>query len=141
MASIASRRFCAISLLGFTLVEVTVVLVLLVLAAALVAPAFIFREEDNASSLGSIVTGVQELAARRGETLQLQVAADGRWKVESAASVAEGDLARGHLEVEIEGAPFTLVVSPIGTCGFDVRSSHAARFIKVDPLTCEVDAP
>lgn len=121
--------------------EVTVVLILLVIAAALVAPAFILRKGDPGSSLGSVVGGVQQLAARRGETLRLHVDADGGWKVEGVASLQEGELAGGSLGDEYGGPSFTLLVSAIGTCGFDVRSSNAARFVIIDPLTCKVERP
>lgn len=125
---------------GFTLVEVIVVLVLLVLATALVAPAFVFREDAGRSPLASVVSGVQKLAARRGETLHLNVAADGSWSVGGAASPEAGFLAEGDLGRDYRGPRFTLVVSPLGSCGFDVRSTAAAREIPLEPLTCEVDA-
>lgn len=124
---------------GFTLVEVIVVLVLLGLAAALAAPAFLSREREPESQLATIVRGVRELAERRGEIVHLRVGASGDWQVEGAASPAAGTLAEGRLD-DFAGPGFTLVVAPIGTCAFDVRSSGAARFIAIDPLTCEVQA-
>lgn len=127
--------------LGFTLVEAIVVLVLLGLGAALVAPALIFPEAGAEPSLNSIVSGVQDLAARRGETLELRVSADGGWHVESAGSPLEGVLAEGRLEGEFRGPAFALLVSAIGTCGPDVRSSRGARYIQIDPLTCRVGIP
>lgn len=126
---------------GFTLVEVIVVMVLLVLATALVAPAFIFRDDAGDSPLASVVSGVQKLAARRGETLYLNVAEDGSWNVEGAASREAGRLAEGDLGRDYGGPRFTLVVSPLGSCGFDVRSGAAARQIQIEPLTCEVQEP
>lgn len=126
---------------GFTFVEVIVVLVLLVLATALVAPAFIFREEAGRSPLADVVSGVQKLAARRGETLYLNVSEDGSWSVEGAASREEGHVAEGRLGTDYRGPRFTLVVSPLGSCGFDVRSAAAARQIPIEPLTCEVESP
>ena len=44
---------------GFTLVEIIVVLVLLTLAAALVAPAFIFRERAAEPGLAAVVAGME----------------------------------------------------------------------------------
>lgn len=126
---------------GFTLVELIVVLVLLILATALVAPAFIFREDTGPSPLAGVVSGVQKLAARRGETLYLNVAEDGSWSAEGAASREAGLLAKGDLGRGYRGPRFTLVVSPLGSCGFDVRSAAAARQIPIEPLTCEVQEP
>jgi prepilin-type N-terminal cleavage/methylation domain-containing protein len=126
---------------GFSLVEVIVVLALLALATALVAPALIVPEEAQDSALSSIVDGVQELAIRRGETLRLQLTTEGSWHVEAGASGSGSVLAEGRLEGALQVPPFTLVASPIGTCGFDVRSSGAAGLPAVDPLTCALRAP
>ncbi len=84
--------------------------------------------------------GVRELAERRGELVHLRVSASGDWQVEGAASPAAGTLAQGRLD-DFAGPGFTLVVAPIGSCAFDVRSSGAASFLAIDPLTCEVHAP
>ncbi len=125
---------------GFTLVEVIVVLVLLGLAAALAAPAFLSREPAAESQLAAVVRGSRELAERRGEVVHLRVRSSGEWRVEGAASASAGTLAQGRLD-DFAGPRFTLVVSPIGTCAFDVRSAGAANVIAIDPLTCEVRAP
>jgi len=126
---------------GFTLVEVIVVLILLAVSAALVAPAILFPEREATSVLVPVVDGTRQLAARRGETLYLQMAADGRWLVFGAASLSEGAITEGRLQGEYEGPAFTLVVAPIGSCGFDIASANVARVIDIDPLTCEVRSP
>ncbi|NIR44009.1 MAG: hypothetical protein GWN51_00890 [Gemmatimonadetes bacterium] len=113
-------------------------LILLALAAGLVAPAIITREGGKESELARVFSGSQQLAARRGETVRVHVEADGAWRVEGAASIAEGVLASGRLD-EFAGPAFTLVVAPIGTCGYDVRSTEAALAFPVDPLTCELN--
>ncbi len=112
---------------GLTLIEVIVVLLLLGLAAALAAPAFVARQADAESQLASVIRGARELAERRGEIVHLQVGASGVWQVEGAASPEAGVLARGRLD-EFAAPPFTLVLAPIGTCDFDVRSAGAAGF-------------
>lgn len=123
---------------GFTLVEVIVVLILLTLAAALVAPAFIFRERGPESGLASVISNAQELAVRRGETLYLQLDGTGRWTVVGAASPSEGIIAEGHLDTGESLPAFTLVLGPLGSCGFDTRSGAAARLIPIDPLACRL---
>jgi len=126
---------------GFTLVELVVVLILMAVAAALVAPAILFPQKEPTSVLAPVVDGTRQLAARRGETLYLQVAADGAWRVFGAASLSEGAFSEGRLDGDYSGPAFTLVVAPLGSCGFDVASANVARVIDIDPLTCEVRSP
>jgi prepilin-type N-terminal cleavage/methylation domain-containing protein len=126
---------------GFTLVEVIVVLILLAVSAALVAPAILFPEREATSALVPVVNAARQLAARRGETLYLQVASDGKWRVFGAASLTEGAITEGRLEDNYEAPAFTLVIAPIGSCGFDVASANVARVLDIDPLTCEVRSP
>lgn len=125
---------------GFTLVEVLVVLVLMGLAAALVAPALFPSRESAPAGVAALVGAARDAAVRRGEVVYLRIGPSGEWRVEGAASAAQGDLAGGRL-AGFSGPPFTLVVSPLGSCAFDVRSVAAARAIALDPLTCEVRAP
>jgi hypothetical protein len=120
-------------------VEVIVVLLLLGLAAALAAPVFLVPER-NEPGLVTVVRGARQLAERRGENLYLDMGPEGRWSVMGAASLEEGALADGELS-DYDGPEFRLVLSPIGTCALDVRSSRAASTVRMDPLTCEVEAP
>jgi prepilin-type N-terminal cleavage/methylation domain-containing protein len=121
---------------GFTLIELLVVLVLLGMAAALAAPALrSFRPPRPA--LSSLIPGARDAAARRGETVYLRIGASGKWRMEGASSGA-GPLATGRVD-PFPGLPLTLIVSPLGSCAFDLRSTDAARSIRLDPLTCKVD--
>jgi len=123
---------------GFTLVEILVVLILMGLAAALVAPALIAprREPDLKTLLGR----ARDAAARRGEMVYLQIEPSGTWRLEGGANPLEGTLASGRIEPFLT-APATLVVSPLGSCAFDVRSDAAAQVVALDQLTCEIRAP
>lgn len=125
---------------GLTLVELIVVLTLLGLAAAMVAPAFIVPEREDGSRLQRLLDGTRSLAARRGEIVYLTVERSGNWWVEGSASPAAGRLAEGRID-DYERHPFTVVVSPLGSCGFDVRSDAAAASIPLDPLTCRLREP
>ena len=116
-------------------------LILLAVSAALVAPAIFLPEREATSVLVPVVDGTRQMAVRRGETLYLQVSADGRWWVLGAASPSEGVITEGQLGPDYQGPAFTLVVAPIGSCGFDVASANVARVIDIDPLTCEVRSP
>jgi prepilin-type N-terminal cleavage/methylation domain-containing protein len=122
---------------GFTLVEMLVVLVLLGMAAALAAPALRSFSPPR-PALSSLIPGSRDAAARRGETVYLRVAASGKWRMEGAASSGAGPLATGQVD-PFPGLPLTIIVSPLGSCAFDLRSAQAARTIRLDPLTCKVE--
>ncbi|HEX7942394.1 MAG TPA: type II secretion system protein [Gemmatimonadaceae bacterium] len=124
---------------GFTLIEVLVVLALMGLAAGLVAPALLHARRQR-PTLGSLIPTAREEAARRGEMVYLRVTGSGQWRMEGAASSAAGPFAAGRVE-PFPGVPLTLIVSPIGTCAFDVPSAAAARVIRLDPLTCDITTP
>ncbi len=120
---------------GFTLLELVVVLILLSLAAALAAPALRRGAGSRATGLESLILGSREAAARRGETIHLSVSSSGDWKMEGTGSRAEGPIQSGRLD-SLPGLPFTLIVSPVGSCGFDAASAKADTVIRLDPLTC-----
>jgi prepilin-type N-terminal cleavage/methylation domain-containing protein len=123
---------------GFTLVEMLVVLVLLGMAAALAAPA-VRSLRPPRPVLSSLIPNSRDAAARRGETVYLRIMASGKWRMEGASSGAS-PLATGQVD-PFPGLPLTIIVSPLGSCAFDLRSTRAARSIRLDPLTCKVDGP
>lgn len=125
---------------GFTLLEVLVVLILLGVAAGLVAPALRPPPRPDESGVAVLVRRARQTAARRAETIYLGLSPTGAWRIDGAASLAEGALATGVV-TDYTGPPATLVISPIGTCAFDLRSSAAASALPIDVLTCEVLAP
>lgn len=125
---------------GFTLIELIVVLVVIGIAVGLVAPAVIAPRHDPEPPLASLLRRAQDIAASREETVYLGIAAGGRWRLEAGSTAGGRPLAIGHLP-GYRGPGTTLVVSPLGTCGFDVRGSDAARAIPLDPLTCALVAP
>ena len=120
---------------GFTLLELVVVLVLLALAAGLAAPALRRAGAPRESGLEALLLGAREAAARRGETVRLTVSDSGAWSLEGAGSAADGPIQAGEVE-PFRGVPLTLIVSPVGSCGFDARSARAAEVIPLDPLSC-----
>jgi prepilin-type N-terminal cleavage/methylation domain-containing protein len=125
---------------GFTLVEVLVVLILMGIAVGLVAPAFLPPRRDEKSALATVIRRAQDIAAARGETVYLGIARSGDWRLDAGSTRLAQSLASGTLE-GYDGPRAILVVSALGTCGFDVRSSEAARGVPIDPLTCEVVTP
>ena|SRR5438552_14476575 len=124
---------------GFTLVEVLVVIALLGLAVALVAPALIPSRHEE-SPLSALIRSARDAATRRQEVLYLRIDRSGSWLLEGTASPSAGVLASGRVE-GFAGPSVTLVLSPVGTCGFDLRSLAATPPIALDPLTCEIRTP
>lgn len=125
---------------GFTLVELLVVLILMGVAVGLVAPAFLPPRRTEESALAALIRRAQDIAAARGETVTLGIAASGDWRLDGTSAGSAQALATGTLD-GYDGPRAILVVSALGTCGFDVRSSDAALAIPIDPLTCELVTP
>ena len=124
---------------GFTLIEIVVVLILMGLVAVLVAPALFPRHHDQ-SALNALLVSAREVAARRGEVVYLHLDPTGEWRMQGGANPLEGTLATGRVQPLLT-APVTLVVSPLGSCGFDVRSAAAVGGEVLDPLNCEMRTP
>jgi prepilin-type N-terminal cleavage/methylation domain-containing protein len=120
---------------GFTLLELVVVLIVLALAAALTAPALTRAPEHRESGLATLLTVSREAAALRGETIRLSIAGSGSWRMEGVTSAREAPIQTGQVD-SFPGLPVTLIVSPVGSCGFDARSAGSAAEIPLDPLTC-----
>ena len=74
------------------------------------------------------------------QLLHLTIEPTGQWRLESGANPLEGTLAAGRVEPFL-AAPVTLIVSPLGSCAFDVRSTSAASALALEPLTCEIRTP
>src|SRR3989449_4627516 len=124
---------------GFTLIEILVVLILMGLAAALVAPALLPHHHDQ-SALSALLGSAREVAARRGEIVYLHIDPTGQWRMGARANPLAGTLATGSVPPFLT-ASVTLMVSPLGSCAFDVRSAAAAGAVALDPLTCQIRSP
>lgn len=120
---------------GYTLIELLVVLAILALASAVVLPALLRARVDD-QPLQTLVERARAAAARRGEIIYLRVEPTGAWHMEGGgSSELEHDGIDGRT-APVSTVPFTLRVSPSGSCAFDVRSAAAARSVPVDPLSC-----
>jgi Tfp pilus assembly protein FimT len=118
------------------MVEVIVVLVLLTLAAAVVAPSLLSSHSES-SELTSLVRSAREAAVRRGETVHLRIDQSGAWQVVAGALTGDEILISGRL-TNVPADRVNLVFSPLGTCGPTAESVPVLAF---DPLTCEVTPP
>ena len=122
---------------GFTLLELVVVLIVLSLAAALALPALSRTPDRREGGLSVLLTTSREAAARRGETIRLSIAASGQWRMEGMASAREAPIQAGQVDT-FPGLPLSIIVSPVGSCGFDARSARSASAVHLDPLTCTI---
>jgi prepilin-type N-terminal cleavage/methylation domain-containing protein len=120
---------------GYTLIEMIVVLAIMALAATLVAPALLRSPVyDRQHQLAAVVQATRGAAADHGEVIYLRIEPNGQWHMEGA----EGAVSHGRID-PISSADLTLIVSPVGSCAFDVRSNAAAAaVVRLDPLTCEM---
>src|SRR2546428_6227149 len=108
---------------GFTLIEIVVVLILMGLVAVLVAPALFPRHHDQ-SALNALLVSAREVAARRGEVVYLHIDPTGEWRMGAGAEPPQGPPAPGRGPAFFT-APGPLMVSPLRSCGFDVRGAAA----------------
>jgi prepilin-type N-terminal cleavage/methylation domain-containing protein len=125
--------------LGYTLIELLIVIAIMGLAAAIVLPALLPPRPD-AGPLQTIIASARQAAVRRGEVIYLRIEPTGAWHMEGGGSPLEGDRIAGRI-APVATSALTLLVSPSGACAFDVRSAYAARVVRLDPLTCTVTIP
>jgi prepilin-type N-terminal cleavage/methylation domain-containing protein len=123
---------------AFTLIELLVVLTIMAIATALVAPAILRPFRDDRATLSAVIASARETAAARGEVIYLQFDPTGEWHTEGGGSQVDAAITRGRIR-PLSSVPLTLIVSPIGSCAFNVRSiPAAAAAVTLDPLTCEL---
>lgn len=119
---------------GYTLLEMIVVLVLLTIAAAVVAPSLHLPGTNDPASLKAVIGKTRETAVRRGELVRLHIAPSGVWQAN--AGTTPETLMAGRLNGTMERS-IDLVFSPVGSCGATPETTSQATE-EIDPLTCEV---
>jgi prepilin-type N-terminal cleavage/methylation domain-containing protein len=124
---------------GFTLLEVIIVLLLMALATALVAPAIGSRQPRSRDEVAALLQMARLVAVRRGEVVTVTIAASGQWRLDGDASAADGPITSGQLSAK-PAAALTVAVSPLGGCAPALDSASMALLAAVDPLTCETPA-
>src|SRR5918994_1243421 len=93
---------------GFSLLELIVVMIVLSLAAGIALPALGRRTEPRGGELPSLILLSQEAAARRGETIHLEIAGSGAWTIQGSASRGDGPIRAGQVD-SFPGLPLTLI--------------------------------
>ncbi len=108
-----------------------VVLVIVGLAAAVVAPAFgSLRAEPDTASAFAIA---KAHATRRGDPLRLSLDASGRWQLSAHGDTTASAIARG---ADTSGVAGEWLISPAGHC-LPLRSASLPSTAAVwDPIRC-----
>ena len=128
---------------GVTLLELLVVLVLMGIAAAVVAPALRPPAEGRIGAQRSpataetLVAEARRTAIRRGEPLRLRLDPDGAWAL---VTFREGEiLTGGRIDLGASATALDLRIDAMGSCtpagGLDARLRAEGRTF--DPLACD----
>ncbi len=117
---------------GYTLLEVIVVLVLLAVAAAVVAPSFFTARPEQFSTVPMLVSQVRAASVRRGVAVRLTINRSGEWR--ATAGSGRELLTAGRIPAP--AAAVDLIISPLGTCGIAAGGNPEA-LAAYDFLTCE----
>ena len=115
---------------GVTVLELLIVLTLMGVASALVAPVFARRAPAPGSVEAPIVAAARHAAIRRAEPLRLRMSANGAWSIVAQRDGAVVD--SGHV---LDALPTTdLLLDALGGC----VPSPQVRGRAFDPMTCSL---
>ncbi len=144
---------------GFTLLELIVVLAILGLGMAIVAPSLVLRSPSPDEALQRVVSNARRVATRRAQTVTLVIDANGAWQVVGAGRDEHEVLLAGELDepplddVHLHITPLGLCVSQARTAGGGDRQTvsgeqeagtgngpptAAGPAVSFDPLTCSL---
>jgi prepilin-type N-terminal cleavage/methylation domain-containing protein len=120
---------------GYTLLEIIVVLILLAVATAVVAPGILSPRPEPSSALRALIRNAAEASVRRGETVRLRIDRSGTWEAVAGTPPESEILMSGKLADPPVSAT-DLIFSPLGTCAPAIESDPAETH-GLNPLTCE----
>ncbi len=125
---------------GFTLLELLVVLIIVSVSAALVAPMFVRHGGPEEPDLAPLVRAARQTAIRRAETVVLQVTAAGAWRIDGSDSPDSQPLAAGRV-APLRTGDLTILASPLGTCATEPGTARGVLPVALDPLSCTLRTP
>jgi prepilin-type N-terminal cleavage/methylation domain-containing protein len=135
--AVCARARAAGSPAGLTLLEVVVALAVMALVASLVAPSLV-APEPRGSVLDRALDASRTAALRRAETLRLEIAVGGAWRL---APLPPGDsltILEGTLSPAPSG-PAAIRITAIGTCL--AESTLPRELAGFDAARCRGSAP
>ena len=117
---------------GFTLLEVLVVLVLIGLASALVAPSLLSPQRQSDDAVAQLIDAARRAAVQRAGPVTLSFATDGRWvMLAEGAEPRRGSIAWPHAE------PARIHVSALGACTLDSPEDREPS-LAIDAVRCRL---
>jgi prepilin-type N-terminal cleavage/methylation domain-containing protein len=127
---------------GVTLLELLIVLVLMGIAAAVVAPMLRLATPAVASPAAAVLQRARQAAVRRAEPLRVELAADGAWRLTSqrdGVAIDSGSVARADIPASGLADAGAWLVDALGGClpaPRDARSLPERGGLPYDALGC-----
>ena len=118
---------------GVTLLELIVVLSLLGLMLAVVAPSFIIPAARSESDFARVLETARRTAILRAEPVTLSFADDGPWRLDGDATPGAPPIATGLLGAS-PGRSGRVRISPLGTCVLETIDAGAVAMW--NPVGC-----
>lgn len=132
---------------GFTLLELVVVLAIMGLGMAVVAPSLVLRAPSPEEALQRVVADARRVATRRAQTVTLDIEANGIWQVAGSERDAPEVLLTGELDEPLSHG-IHLRITPLGLCLSEARGADSGErqtgsgpAISFDPLSCSLRKP
>lgn len=116
---------------AFTLLELIVVLALMGLGVAIVAPSLVLRPPSSDEAVRRVVASARRVAMRRAQTVSLDIGADGVWRVAGADRDSAEILLSGELD-ERPRQDVHLRITPLGLCLTDRRTTDSGSRLAVN---------
>lgn len=110
------------------------VLALMGLAIAIVAPSLVLRPPSPDESLQRVITSARRAAMQRAQTVRLDIDASGGWQVAGAERADDEVILSGELDAPPD-RNVHLRITPLGLCLTEADSGVAPGLV-FDPLTC-----
>lgn len=111
---------------AFTLLELVVVLAIIGLGIAVVAPSLVLRPPSSEESMKRVVASARRVAMRRAQTVTLDVDDNGVWRVAGAGRDTPEVLLRGELD-ERPLREVHLRITPLGLCLSEARGAGSGQ--------------
>jgi prepilin-type N-terminal cleavage/methylation domain-containing protein len=108
---------------GVTLLELIVVLSLLGLMLAVVAPSFIVPAAHHESDFARALETARRAAILRAEPVTLALDDDGSWRIDGDATPGAPPIATGLLRAS-DGRGVRVRISPLGTCVLETADNN-----------------